>query len=132
MSQSGERLHVLTDIVPYWDYFFGDIEGYDEKGVKKRWSKPEAKKMLEDLVEILQACDPFDEATIEAACREYVEREVIKLAQLIHPARLALTGKTISPGFFETVELMGKTESLRRLQRAIQYIDSHGPASSTA
>jgi glutamyl-tRNA synthetase len=120
-----ERLHVLTDIVTFWNYFVGDIEGYDEKGVKKRWSKPEAKKILADLVEVLQSCDPFDEATIEAACLEYVEREGLKLAQLAHPARLALTGKTFSPGIFETIELIGKEKSLTRLQQAIQYIEQH-------
>ena len=120
-----ERLHVLTDIVSYSDFLFRDIEGYDEKGVKKRWSKPEAKKILQDLIEVLEGCEPFDEKTIEARCREYIEREGIKLAQLVHPARLALTGKTISPGFFETVELIGKENSLTRLQKAIEYIETH-------
>ena len=120
-----ERLHVLTDIVPYWDYFFGDIAGYDEKGVKKRWSKPEAKKILADLVEVLKGCEPFDKKTIEARCLDYVEREGIKLAQLAHPARLALTGRTFSPGIFETIELIGKEKSLTRLKKAIQHIEEN-------
>ncbi|UCD57917.1 MAG: glutamate--tRNA ligase, partial [Candidatus Hydrogenedentota bacterium] len=120
-----ERLHVLTDIVPFWSYFVGDIEGYDEKGVKKRWSKPEAKKILQDLIEILEGCEPFDEKAIEARCLAYVEREGIKLAQLAHPARLALTGKTFSPGIFETIELIGKEKSLQRLEQAIRYIESN-------
>jgi glutamyl-tRNA synthetase len=120
-----ERLRVLTDIVPFWNYFVGDIESYDEKGVKKRWSKPEAKKIITDLVEVLGGCDPFEEKTIETACLEYAEREGIKLAQLAHPARLALTGKTASPGIFETIELIGKEKSVKRLRDAIQYIEQH-------
>jgi len=123
-----KRLHLLTDIVAYRDYFFGDIEGYDEKGVKKHWSKPEAKKILSDLLEVLEGCDPFDEATIEAACREYAEREGLKLGQLAHPVRLALTGKTIGPGLFETIELIGKDESLTRLQQAIEHIENNPSA----
>ena len=120
-----ERLHVLTDIVSNFDYFFKDVEGYDAKGVKKRWKKPEAQKILSDLLEVLEKCDPFDEATIEAACREYAESEGLKLGQLGNPARIALTGKTASPGIFETIELIGKEKSIARLQNAIQYIEQH-------
>jgi glutamyl-tRNA synthetase len=43
----------------------------------------------------------------------------------VHPARLALTGKTFSPGIFETIELIGKERSLQRLQKAIEYIETH-------
>ncbi len=120
-----ERLRVLTDIVADFDYMFRDIEGYDEKGVKKRWSKPEAKKILADLVEVLGGCDPFDEPTIESACREYIEREDLKLGQLANPIRIAITGKTGSPGIFETIELVGRENSLHRLQQAIKYIEEH-------
>jgi glutamyl-tRNA synthetase len=56
---------------------------------------------------------------------EYVEREGLKLAQMAHPARLALTGKTASPGIFETIELIGKEKSLTRLNKAIEYIETH-------
>jgi glutamyl-tRNA synthetase len=123
-----ERLHLLTDIVPCSDCFFQDIESYDEKGVKKQWSKPEAKKILSDLMKTLKECEPFDEQTIETRCREYIEHEEIKLGDLVHPARLALTGKTVSPGFFETVALLGKEKSLHRLQKGIEYIDSRPPS----
>ncbi len=51
--------------------------------------------------------------------------EGFKLAQLAHPTRLALTGKTASPGLFETIELIGKENSLTRLNKAIQYIENN-------
>jgi glutamyl-tRNA synthetase len=120
-----ERLHLLTDIVGYADYFFRDFEGYDAGGVKKQWSKPMAKKVLSDLSEILRDCEPFTAQTIEARCRGYIERDGLKLGDLVHPARLALTGKTISPGFFETVELLGKQKTLTRLKKAIHFIVDH-------
>jgi glutamyl-tRNA synthetase len=124
-SAAKERLHLLTDIASNFDYLFHDIEEYDAKGVKKRWSKPEAKKALQDMVEVLAGCEQFDEKAIEAKCNEYVEREGIKLAQIAHPTRLALTGKTASPGIFETIELVGKERSLTRLNKAIQYIEDN-------
>jgi glutamyl-tRNA synthetase len=122
-SVTKERLHVLTDIVGYSD-FFRDIESYEEKGVKKHWSKPGVAKRLSGLAEILEDCDPFDAQTIEARCNEYLEREGVKLGELVHPARLAVTGKTIGPGFFETVELLGKEKTLQRLHKAIQHIEA--------
>jgi glutamyl-tRNA synthetase len=117
-----ERLHLLTDIVPKSDYLFHDVESYDEKGVKKLWSKPGATKILSDFVDLLQGCEPFDGATIEARCREYIEREGISLSASAHTVRLALTGKTVSPGLFETIELIGKDTSLLRLGNALRYV----------
>jgi len=119
-----ERLHLLTDIVPYAGFFFGDVESYDEKGVKKHWSKPAVSEILGDLADILRDCEPFTEKTIEAKCVEYIERKDIKLGELVHPARLAITGKTGGPGFFETIELLGKENSLQRLQKAVHYIET--------
>ncbi len=119
-----ERLHLLTDIVPQSEFLFRDVRQYDEKGVKKHWSGPNVASTLADLAELLHDCAPFDLRKIESCCRDYVDRKGMKLGELIHPARLALTGKTVGPGFFETVELLGKEESLRRLHRAIRHIET--------
>ena len=81
--------------------------------------------MLSDLAQMLEKCEPFDEKTIEARCMEYIEREGVKLGQLAHPVRLALTGKTVGAGIFETIELVGKERSLQRLQKAIEYIEQY-------
>jgi glutamyl-tRNA synthetase len=120
-----ERLHRLTDIVPWSEFFFRDIKEYEEKGIKKYWSKPDAAKRLKDLADIFLQCQTFEHAVIDQHCRAYLEREGINLGELIHPARLALTGKTVGPGFFETAELLGKDKALDRLQRAIQHIENN-------
>ncbi|RJP74371.1 MAG: glutamate--tRNA ligase [Candidatus Abyssobacteria bacterium SURF_17] len=120
-----ERLHLLTDIVPYSDFFFRDIESYPEKDVKKHWSKPAVVTHLTALADILKDCEPFEAQTIEARCHEYIEREGIKLGDLVHPARLALTGKTVGPGFYETVELLGRERCLSRLRKALVHTQGH-------
>ncbi|RJP26059.1 MAG: glutamate--tRNA ligase [Candidatus Abyssobacteria bacterium SURF_5] len=118
------RLRLLTDIAQYSEYFVADVESYDEKGVKKHWSKPDVPKLLGVFADLLETCDPFTEENIEARVREYAEREGIKLGDLVHPARLALTGKTIGPGLFEAIVLLGRDLSIARLRKALTIIKS--------
>jgi glutamyl-tRNA synthetase len=118
-----EKIPVLSDIVAYSDFFFKPVTEYDEKGVKKHWSNAGVAEILLELAEILDGVSPFLEPQIEAACTEIVEKKGIKLGQLIHPARLALTGKTVGPGFYAVVELMGKEESVKRLRAALELIE---------
>jgi glutamyl-tRNA synthetase len=108
--------------VPQAEFFFREIASYDEKGMKKHWSKPQAKKILLDLAELLEKTEPFSEEAIEAGCNEYAQREGIKLGDLVHPARLALTGRTVSPGLFKTIELLGRQTAAVRLRKAAEKI----------
>jgi len=118
-----EKIAVLNDIIPYSDFFFTPVEGYEEKGVKKYWSQKEVAEILLQLAAALDEVVPFVEPQIEVACTRIVEQNGIKLGDLIHPARLALTGKTVGPGFYAVVELLGKEESVKRLQQAAKYIN---------
>jgi nondiscriminating glutamyl-tRNA synthetase len=74
------------------------------------------------LAELLEKTEPFTEEAIEAQCKGYVEREGIKFGEVAHPARLALTGRTIGPGFFETIELLGRETATARLRTAAEKI----------
>jgi glutamyl-tRNA synthetase len=66
----------------------------------------------------LAQVDPWDAATIEAALRDLAEELGEKPRQAFAPIRLAITGSKISPGLFESLELLGKEESLQRLSSA--------------
>ena len=118
-----EKIPVLNDIVLYSDFFFRPVTEYDEKGVRKHWSKDGVREILSELAEKLDGVSPFLEPQIEAACTKVVEQNGIKLGKLIHPARLALTGKTVGPGFYAVVELLGKEETIKRLKAAVKYIE---------
>ena len=63
---------------------------------------------------------------IEAAYRGLIEREGIKGGAIIHPTRLALTGKTVGPGLFEIIEILGKDESVARLNAAASHVEEKG------
>jgi glutamyl-tRNA synthetase len=71
--------------------------------------------VLPAAAEVLAEVDPFEAATIELALRGLAERLELKPRQAFQPIRLALTGSTISPGLFESLELLGKEESIARI-----------------
>src|SRR5205807_8138209 len=69
--------------------------------------------------EALAGIDRWDAATIEGTLRGLAERLGLKPAQAFQPIRVAVTGSKISPGLFESLELLGRDESLRRVRRGV-------------
>jgi glutamyl-tRNA synthetase len=68
--------------------------------------------------ETLAELEPFEQARIEEALRGLAEREGLKPREAFGPIRLAVTGSKVSPGLFESIELLGRDETLDRLDRA--------------
>jgi glutamyl-tRNA synthetase len=64
--------------------------------------------------------DSFDAAHCEATIREFVESEGIKIGEIIHALRVAVTGKATGVGMFETLEILGRESALHRIERAIR------------
>ena len=76
------------------------------------------------LLEQLEALDEFKETDLENAFKVVMEKTGLKLGKIAQPVRLALTGKTASPGIFEIIEIIGKNKVLSRLRDAVKYIGS--------
>jgi glutamyl-tRNA synthetase len=74
--------------------------------------------MLEGAGEVLSGVEPFAAEPIEAALRELAERLELKPRQAFQPIRVAVTGSKVSPGLFESLELLGRDESLSRIDAA--------------
>lgn len=72
--------------------------------------------------EALNTLDCFDVVSAERAYRQLMEELKIKGALIIHPTRLALTGRTVSPGLFEVMALLGKRKCLERIDLALAFI----------
>jgi glutamyl-tRNA synthetase len=68
---------------------------------------------------VLRELDNWDAGTIEAALRGLADELGLKPGQAFQPIRMAVTGSKISPGLFESLELLGRDETLRRLSRAV-------------
>lgn len=116
----GDRLKTLTQIVDYAGSFFVDKLEYDEKAVQQRLKKDYVPKMLEDLKARLRTAEPFDEANLEEVIRAFAEESGLSASKIIHPLRVALTGKSVGPGIFETVALLGREKAIQRLDEGIE------------
>lgn len=116
------RAKTLLDLVAMADYFYEDNYEYDEKGVKKYFKAAGTEQVLKQLLLLLGTTDSFLADELETKLRALAADQKLKAAQFIHPARLALTGKTATPGLFEIMELLGKSRCISRLDRAINFI----------
>jgi glutamyl-tRNA synthetase len=110
------RLKTLREFVEKTDCFFRDDFSVEEDGKRKHLDKPENIDNLKVLADRLEGLDEFNPAAIEAVFRNLAEERGLKAAQLIHPARMAVSGKTSGAGLFEMMELLGKAKVLKRLR----------------
>jgi glutamyl-tRNA synthetase len=119
IDASGERLKVAGDILGYADFFLVEELPMDEAAVKQRLAKPGVRALLEQAIPLLGGVEPFAPAELEAACKGIVETAGLKIGDLIHPIRVAITGKTVGPGLYDCLAILGRDASLARLTRAL-------------
>ena len=119
IEASGERLKVAGDILGYADFFLVAEPPLDEAAVKQRLAKPGVRGLLEQAITVLGGIEPFAPPELEAACKEIVDAAGLKIGDLIHPIRVAITGKTVGPGLYDCLAILGREQSLARLTRAL-------------
>ena len=120
----GERLRVFGDILDYDDFFTVDecLE-YDVRAFDKRLRCAEdAAQLLRELRERLETLEPFTARSTDDLLHKFVEARGIKIGQIIHALRVAVTGKSVGPGMFDCLELLGRHRSLSRIDRALSRI----------
>lgn len=114
----------VTFIKELWDtcsFFFIAPTEYDEKTCKKRWKEDSATQLTE-LIEVLKAREPFDIEGTEEVVKAWVESKGYKLGDVMNATRLALVGEGKGPHIFDITEAIGKEETIRRIQRAIEVL----------
>jgi len=115
------RSRTLQEIAEGADFYFRPPSSYEEKGDRK-FLKPNTLVPLEELRERLAAWEDFTETGLESFFTAYLEEKEIKLGKIAQPLRVALTGKTASPGLFEIMHVLGKEEVLRRIDAVVSHI----------
>lgn len=121
LSAIGDRLKVFSDVLDYKEFFVtDDALTYDAKAVAQRLvAAPEAAGLLTALRGQFVAVEPFDAPTLDKVVHDFVAAQGIKIGQIIHPLRLAVTGKSVGVGLFETLAILGRESCLRRIDRAL-------------
>ncbi|MCH2114901.1 MAG: glutamate--tRNA ligase [Pirellulales bacterium] len=118
---AGDRIKVAGDILDYDDFFVSDQQLiFDERTVDKRLRKPEgAVELLEDFRARLAEATAFEPEALEELLKSYVAEKEIKIGQIIHALRVAVTGKSVGFGIFETLAILGQERCLVRIDRAL-------------
>ncbi len=114
-----ERISTINDFAEWADFFFLK-EVKVEPEAREKFLKKDLSGEFKLFSERLASLDTFDIASIEAAFRALVEELGLKAKDLIHPIRVALTGKTIGPGLFEVIYYLGKERTRERLLKAFK------------
>ena len=120
------RAKTIDDILDLAEYFFLAPQVYEDKGIRKYFTGPEALDRLKAVDEVLEHADSFDPPTLEHDLRSQAERLQLKASDLIHPARLALTGRLASPGLFEIMSVLGRAICRERILQAIEFVRNQG------
>ncbi len=102
-------------------FYFAETVVYDEAAAKK-FLTPAITGPLHQIIVALEQAEHFDEATLEAVFMQILADSGLKFGKIAQPVRVALTGKTVSPGIFEMIEVLGKQKTLSRLEQAHAFI----------
>jgi glutamyl-tRNA synthetase len=113
-----DRLKVLSELEDEHRFFFLETVEYQDEAVEKFLRQPGVTENLRALAERLRALPSFDAESVERAARELIAQRNLQPKDMIHPARVALTGRSVSPPLFETMTILGKDKVLGRLEYA--------------
>ena len=115
------RVNFVKELWETCSFFFVAPTEYDEKTRKKRW-KEDSAAQLSEMMELLKVREPFDIEGTENEVKAWIESKGYHLGNIMNATRLALVGEGKGPHIFDITEALGKEESLRRSQRAIDIL----------
>ena len=112
-----ERANFVTEFWDLADYFFVAPTSYDEKAAKN-W-KEETPEIMKQVIEQLQNIADFNSLNIETLLKEWMTTNEIGMGKVMQPLRLSLVGALKGPHLFDIIELIGKEETISRIEKAI-------------
>lgn len=117
------RIATFKDLIQEASYCFKEVETYDLEAMNRSLGTPGLREKLVDLRGVFEALPNFEDVVkLEGLLRDMATGRGVEARALIHPIRLALTGKGMSPGLFELMRVLGKDVCLRRLDRLIEKL----------
>ena len=116
------RMQAIPDFLSMTDFFFTEDFTCDEQARKKVLAEKDAKKHMEEFYDTVKDINDFSQENVEKVTRDLCSRLGVGAGKIIHPARVILTGKTASAGFFEIVALLGKDKVVNRLRKSFREL----------
>ena len=118
----GDRIKLFSDILLYGSPFFRKDPLFEPAAIQKRLRKAGAAELLREFRSELAAAGTFEVAALEERLRVFCERKNVGAGQLIHPLRVGTTGTEVGPGVFDCLAILGKEETLRRIDLALALV----------
>lgn len=115
------RIRTLFQIVDNADFLFKEKLDYDEKAVNKFLKRDYVSSLFEKVEDRLEKLKNFSTEKIEETLRELAEELNMKGADFIHPLRVAITGKSVSPPLFDVMNILGKTKTVKRIKTSKRF-----------
>jgi glutamyl-tRNA synthetase len=117
------RAKTLAEMAIAASFYYVDDVPYEAEAASK-FLKPDALDSLRLLYESIRTLTDFSKENLEKSFLSVMEKTGLKLGKIAQPVRVALTGKTASPGIFEIIEIIGKDNVLKRINKAILFIQN--------
>jgi glutamyl-tRNA synthetase len=114
---SQEKIQTLADFWPLACFFFTGVA--PSESARERWLGEPGISVLGEARSELSATTSFDVQAVQGALASVIERRAVKPREVYQPLRVAIAGTTISPGIFESVALLGRDETLRRIDAVL-------------
>ena len=116
-----ERATFVSDFWNLSKFFFVAPTSYDAKASKKQW-KEGTPQIMKDLIEVLKSIEDFSSQNIETIVKEWLTKEELGFGKVMPPFRLALVGAMSGPHLFDIADMIGKEETIERIERAINSL----------
>jgi len=117
-----ERVKHLDEVVPAVAFLFSDVVTLDPAAVEKVLATEQASSLLQACANALDSVEPFDAGNIKAVLLEVAESAEVKSKVVFQAVRVAVSGTTVSPPLFESLELLGKERTVGRLRAALTLL----------
>lgn len=116
-----ERAVFVSDFWNLSDFFFQAPTSYDEKAVKKA-IKDDTKEVLENVIGLVKSVNDFTTENVQNTIKSWIVSNEIGFGKVMMPLRLALVGALQGPDVFEIIEMIGKEETISRIEKAIETL----------
>lgn len=116
-----ERANLTTDLFDLADFFFIAPEVYDAKA-SKNW-KEDTNDLMQQVISLIEVMDVFEAKVIEGHIKNWIQEKELGMGKIMQPLRIAMVGEMKGPDLFEIIAVLGKSETISRLQSAIKHFE---------